>query len=54
MRQFNEIPSIHITEDRLGKRPSFNCEILKKPENFQRFIAIFRSMLAEIDTYEKA
>lgn len=53
MRQFNDIPDIHITEDRLGKRPSFNCEILKNPTNFRKFIAIYRSMLAEIKSYEK-
>ena len=52
MERFNEIPGIHITADRMGKRPSFNCAVLKEPENFKKFIAVYRDMLEEIKAYE--
>ena len=52
MERFNEIPGIHIAADRMGKRPSFDCAVLKEPENFKKFIAVYRDMLEEIKAYE--
>lgn len=52
MRQFNEIPGIHIPETKLFKRPSFNCSTLINEENFKRYIKIYEDILAEIRCFE--
>ena len=53
MAQFNEIPGVRLTADRLGKRPSFNCAVLKDTESFRRFMAIYQDMLGEIQANEQ-
>ena len=52
MARFNEIPGVRLTADRLGKRPSFNCAVLKDTESFRRFMAIYQDMLGEIQANE--
>lgn len=52
IQRFIEITGIKITEDRIFKRPSFPCEILKNKACFDQYIDIYRDILAQIQDYE--
>ena len=50
--KFNSIPGIHIPEYAITRRPSFDCKLLLKNENFEKFIQVYLEIISEIKEYE--
>lgn len=51
--KFNQINGIHVPDNKLDKRPSFDLSVLKDENNMELFIDVFKFFIEEVKKYEE-